>query len=643
LVQADRSVVAREITARISAFTSDWKPPPRGDAGTALVKLFSEQAEPVLQRVNRLPEKQLVELLRTAGVEPAPPTPASAILELTVSPAAPQSVLVPRGFQVGARPANGKGDLVIFETDADLWAAPATIGEKQLQEGERFRLLAGDGRLLPFGADAPIGAALWIGLASASAPTPELALGFELTPLQGRPPPVSAGGVAPLPLGPAPLLSWEFVDQDQFVRAEVIEDGTANLQRSGILRLRAPRQWRPGRPAGMAAGAPFRWLRVRIAAGRFSSAPSLELIKINVVHSIAARTIFGEVLEPVPDGGGRRFRVSQVPVLPGSMVIEIDEGDAGGALQQWTEVSDLRQWGPETRVFELDAASGEVRFGDGIHGAEVPRGFRNVVAARYQTGGGASGAVDKDQITTLLKSAPFVTQATNPLPASGGTDEEPREETLLRGPQEIRARDRAVTLADYELLALRASGAQVARAHAVSGLHPALPGRAIPGVVGVLVVPPARGSGPYLPDELTLGAVATWLSEKVAPAGVTVVAGAPRYHLVRVEAQVVIEPTVDEVAAITAALDALNTYVDPLRGGDDGQGWPFGGTLRYAPLVRLLLDVQVGGRRALSAVPLLALVVDGLRADLCSDRPIPAHDLLWPTSHSIVPLPRSKS
>jgi hypothetical protein len=200
-----------------------------------------------------------------------------------------------------------------------------------------------------------------------------------------------------------------------------------------------------------------------------------------------------------------------------------------------------------------------------------------------------------------------------------------------------------VTVADYELLALRAAGAQVARAHAVGGLHPALPGRPIPGVVGVLVVPPAHGAGPYLPDEQTLAAVATWLSKNVAPAGVAVVAGAPHYHLVRVEAQVVIEPVVDEAAAITAVLEDLNGYLDPLIGGDDGEGWPFGGALRFAPLVRRLLEVQVGGRRALSAVPLLALIVDGLRVGLCEDRPIPAHDLLWPTTHAIIPVPRSVS
>src|SRR5947207_3585959 len=97
---------------------------------------------------------------------------------------------------------------------------------------------------------------------------------------------------------------------------------------------------------------------------------------------------------------------------------------------------------------------------------------------------------------------------------------------MRRGPQEIRARSRAVTTADYALLARQAQGALVERAYAVAGLHPAFPGRAIPGVVAVFVVPPDRGEGPPTPDEDTLRRVAAHLSENAAPAGVEVVAAA---------------------------------------------------------------------------------------------------------------------
>ena len=98
----------------------------------------------------------------------------------------------------------------------------------------------------------------------------------------------------------------------------------------------------------------------------------------------------------------------------------------------------------------------------------------------------------------------------------------------------MRAHGRAVAAADYEILALRATGAQVARANAVAAFHPAYPGTPIPGVVCVFVVPPERGSGPPTPDAETLRAVSTYLTNGVAPAGVEVVAelevGCDRLH-----------------------------------------------------------------------------------------------------------------
>src|SRR6185369_16312567 len=131
-----------------------------------------------------------------------------------------------------------------------------------------------------------------------------------------------------------------------------------------------------------------------------------------------------------------------------------------------------------------------------------------------------SGRCRRRRHNNVLSSVPFIKKVTNPWPANGGLDTEKREQTLKRGPQEIRARGRAVTTADYALLAREAEGALIERAHAVSGLHPAFPGRPIPGVVGVFVVPPDRGEGPPpIADEDTLRAVATHLSKFAAPAG----------------------------------------------------------------------------------------------------------------------------
>jgi predicted phage baseplate assembly protein len=662
----DRRSTADALAARVDGYTPSWTNRRPGDAGVALVQLFTELLEPVLARLDRLPEKAFVEALRVGGISTLPASPASALLEFAVAPDAAASVLVPAGFQAGAPPASGQGGLVIFETSRDLFAAPATVAELFAVDGIAVRSLplpTGDpsSAVEPFGRRPQAGRSLYLGLAADPDASlfPRLSLGVWVASPPGDPPPASAGGVAPLPVPGAPLILWEALDGTRWVPLALSQDDSRGFARSGVVELELPRSFAPGRPRLLPGTERRRWLRARIAYGRFTAPPRLKLLRLNVAPATATRTLRDEALEPVPGTDGRRMRTAQTPVLPGSLVVAVDASPTdvaglftGGAsapaaaavpadlpaappgTQLWHAVEDLADAGPDDRVFTLDPATGEVAFGDGVHGASVPAGFRNVRALVYRAARGADSAVREKAIGAAISSAPQVTGVTNPLPASGGMDPEDRAATLRRGPQELRARGRAVAAADYEVLALRVGGAQVARAHAVSGLHPAYPGLPVPGVVGVLVVPPDRGEGPPTPDDQALLAVATFLSQRFAPAGVEVVAAAPRYHNVRAEVGAVVEPTADVGAAVRALVGALDDYLHPLRGGEDGTGWPFGGPLRFAPLLRRLVTSVPG----IQAIDSLALVVDGVRLPDCTDFATAPHALLWPLPHLVIPI-----
>src|SRR5262249_34936384 len=195
----------------------------------------------------------------------------------------------------------------------------------------------------------------------------------------------------------------------------------------------------------------------------------------------------------------------------------------------------------------------------------------NVVARRYRVGGGAAGAVAAGAVSTLIGAAPFITAVTSVRAASGGDDVEPAADAVRRGPQEVRALGRAVTLADYELLALGTPEGDVRRAHPLSG-HPAYPDVRLTGGLGVLVVPADGGEGPPAPDTQLLEAVVRHLVRAVAPLGVEVVAAAPQYHRVAVQAEVLLAPAADVGPTIEAILAALDRYLHPLTGGEDGQG-----------------------------------------------------------------------
>jgi predicted phage baseplate assembly protein len=649
LLAASKETVRAALEARIAGFTPAWTNPAADDSGVALVKLFGIMMEPLLSRVNQLPDKALVEYLSIAGVTPLPATAAEALLTFIIAPAAGASVTVPAGFQAGASASAGNSGQVIFETERAVQATPATIAA--IAVGVNGVVSAVDPALAGFrvfGPESTPGDALWIGLSlppGANSPAPSLSLALVPAVTPGTPPPpVTAGGVPPPAAAPAPLVDWAILDGGTVVPATLLRDETGGLSSGGVVELGVPAQWRPGNPPGSFGLPALLWLRAMLTHGQYPSPPVFSAVLLNVARAPASRTIRDEPLVQMPDSteGLTRMQLSQTPIVPHSVQIDVDADPGGdvfgttpGTTTPWTEVGNLGGSGPAAQVFTVDYATGVVTFGDGVTGARPPSGLRNVRATEYRAGGGVAGAVAADAVNAPLTSVGFVTTVSNPAPASGGTDVEPDSRAIMRGAQELRTGGRAVTPADYGVLAVNAPGALVARAQGVAGLHPDYPGAPVPGVVGVLCVAPDAGTGqPPVPGEDDLRAVTVFLSGQAAPAGVLVAAAAASFHPVTVESWLVLDPSRDQADLLRAAGTALSAYLHPLSGGDAGTGWPFGGPLQHAALVRCLL--QVPGVRAVSQ---LSVMLDGVRYPPCTNVPIPPNTLPWPGDHHLLPVP----
>jgi len=653
LLDASAAAVRGAVRDRIPAYTPDWTNLRPGDPGVALTSLLGDLFRPVLERANRLPDKLLVEQLRIAGIGISPATAARTVLQIQAVDTAPAPAVVPQGFQVAAAAADGTGR-VVFETERTVVVTPARLAEAQVQlrrsiaRSDAKGLAAGTARVRPFGDRPAPGGSFWLGVDTPLQPSQSLSFHVVVAEPTGLPPAAVRGGTEEPPALAPPVLRWEVLAGTRLVPAALVLDETGGLRRSGVIELGLPDGWRPGTPAGVRNRAPLHWLRVQLVHGSYRQPPVIAALRLNAVSAIAARTIFGEVLERLPGRGQARtqMRVTQVPVLPDSMVIEVDAQalDVFGLEQtdqpsRWEEVPSLAGVGPDRQVFTVDHAHGIVTFGDGVDGARVPDGFRNVRAVRYKAGGGPAGAIAAGTRLSALTAIPFVTGAVSPDAATGGGAAEPTDDAIRRGPLQIRSRGRAVTVADYALLARQAKGALIARAHAAAGFHPDVPGSPVPGLVGVLVVPVRHDQRPPIPVQGELDAVARHLSEKVAPAGVQVVVGAPRYERIRVEGRLVADPDADLGVVVRTAIEAIDAYLDPVIGGEDGQGWPFGAPVRHSALLRRLLTTQgqsvVPGLRAVTS---LNLVVDGRRLPPCVDHAISPHGLPYPAIHELVPI-----
>ncbi|HEU4424868.1 MAG TPA: putative baseplate assembly protein, partial [Pilimelia sp.] len=331
----------------------------------------------------------------------------------------------------------------------------------------------------------------------------------------------------------------------------------------------------------------------------------------------------GEEVLGVSDGtAGQVFHALRPPVLPipgQPLVLDVglpprgngDSGSDGWAAVQpatddpaadqpvtwepWIQVDSFAESAPDSRHFSVDATAGEIRFGPAVrlpdgtihrYGAVPPKGA--VLRLRgYWTGGGAGGNVAAQTLNVLRSSIPYVATVYNRRPASGGVDGETVEEAKRRGPIELRSRNRAVTAEDFEQLTRR-EAPEFARVRCVT-----VNGGPDAGAVRVLVVPGVSSEdgriplGRLRPAEAVRERVVRVLDQRRV-VGVRVSVEPPSYVGVRVDAQVRSRPDVDPERVEREAVTALFAYFNPLTGGPDGRGWPFGRPVQVGEVYAVL-------------------------------------------------------
>jgi len=387
--------------------------------------------------------------------------------------------------------------------------------------------------------------------------------------------------------------------------ADQIEDGTSGLRRSGIVRLPIPGDWQPEASSG-ASGETTYAVILQISNANYSATPQILRLIPNIVsarHQLlrtksprtdAWQPLPGNVVSLTNDPGNSGLQ--EFPPIEDTVKVNIQEQEQ---KYEWTRVDSLFSSGPADRSFLVDRRRGEVSFGDGLTGRlPLPVGTEGVEVT-YQAGGGTAGLVGEnlewEGIDASNSGTELKLRGVNVISGQEGTESESLADAQQRVRASLNERSRAITPEDFENLAKTTQGAGFRRAKAAIGYHPDFPCTTVPGVVTLFVVPFApRGEAGLFgqaddfvaapePDPGALTAAAKRM-DGARLIGTQIYVLAPKYRSV----WLVVKATTD--SGISASLQAkvrahLQQFLDPLSGGDDGGGWPFGGPLRPTALL----------------------------------------------------------
>lgn len=605
----------------------EWTDNNVADPGITLIETFAYMVDQLVFRLNQVPDLHYIKFLELLGESLRPPSAAYTILEFSLTVPQANDVLVPAGAEVSTT-RRGTAAPIVFTTNTDLTIVSSTVkGLLAQPSGGAFRVVqpslgAGPDQAA-FSSDPQPGDAFFIGL---SKPAEHCILEFEV---DSR---IDGIGVDPL----RPPRVFEAWDGQAWSEVELISDTTGGFNRKGSIRLYVDAHQLSSLGSVEAA-----WLRCRVVEVQgdqpaYKSSPTIHAISVSTiggrVPASHCQIVLNETLGRTTGTPGEALQLSRTPLVSEqeNLLIEVSSPDG---WQTWKRVESFANQGSTDKVFTLDEVSGTLRFGplirmeDGsarTYGA-TPDANSTVRVPVYRAGGGVQGNLDTGALRLMRTTIPFIAKVSNIVPAIGGVDAESIDDLKARAALLVRARDRAVSTGDFELLVHRAAPS-IARTKC-------LPGSEVgsPGTVLVLVVPDVPdGRVPFevlRPSQEVLDSVQQFINDRRL-VGTTVRIEPPRYLGVSVAARMALSPGVDAPQVFQLADLAIANFIHPLRGGYDGNGWPFGRDISVGDIYGVLQKVP--GVAYLDVVRLIPIdAVTEQRAEPSDRIVLEPHDLLF--------------
>jgi len=379
-------------------------------------------------------------------------------------------------------------------------------------------------------------------------------------------------------------------------------------------------------------GRSLSWLRLA-PANASNWKPSLAGVWLNAAWVEAAQTQSLEVLGSSQGAPGALVTLARPPLLHDTLVLRVNEplgdeeiaalrvGDATTVLTdvdglpgiwvRWSAVADVADAAAGERVYALDEASGEVRFGDGLAGMIPPIGRDNIVAFEYRrteplkppAPGLAPPQIAIAALSPLGLVTPLdgVEAAVAALDSDAGAPADDAARVLRFAPSLLRHRGRALSAADVEALALQAVPA-IAQARCIQA----------GGALRLVIVMKGRAFAPARALQRELKRL---LQEALPPgfaaagSGRSLTIAAPRPRLLRVHAELRVASLDVAGAVAERAKQALQQRFDSATGADDGLGWPLGASPDAREIAETLIDIE--GLDGIAALTLFEATASG--------------------------------
>jgi hypothetical protein len=176
--------------------------------------------------------------------------------------------------------------------------------------------------------------------------------------------------------------------------------------------------------------------------------------------------------------------------------------------------------------------------------------------------------------------------------------DEPTEMLFRRVREKLELRERAITKEEIEEQILAQSSwpqnQKIARAEVIPDLHEAPNVRPAELTLNIVIVPDATLKNNFAPgpsDELRQ-AVYEFLRERV-PICTRLKVLAPQYSAIHLEATIVRgrQSRLDRATVRQSVIKAVRDFLHPIRGGDDGNGWPFGRSVFRSELYAIIEEL----------------------------------------------------